>query len=339
MRREAPAAFYRRLARLLEAGLELPQAVEALPPTRQQELILRRVSAGEPLSAAIAASGFAVPAAHRRLIAVGEAGGALSAALGFLAEETARADRTRRRVLQAAAYPGLILLLLLLLSLGFSLRLLPAVSGLAAALDPAAALQLEGAARLLAVTAPLVVSGLCAAAVTAAVALRLSRRETRAGAICDRVILQLPGVGPTVVAARLSRVFRTAELGLEAGATLEDALAAGAGAAGGARVAGAVHRLANGLRHGDELASLVRRHSDAFPQVVAAWFAAAGAGVSPRIAVGELGRHFAADLDERLEWLARVAEPALIALAGCLLALFAAVAVSPVIDAYGAIAS
>lgn len=334
MRSTELSRVYRGLSRMLEAGLELPVALETLErwaPGRERARLAR---AGRPLSAVLVASGRALPPGHRRLIEIAEESGALAPVLGDLAAALERDRHARARITQAAAYPGLVLALLLAMAVGFSAWVLPAMAELALVFDAAAAARVRHAGRLLLTLTAVGVAGGVAAAVAVMSLARASRLPTQTGERIDRALYRLPVLGPVLHARRLSTLCLALETALRGGAVLEEAVSAAAEAVPGAAFPAACRRMERALRGGAAFPPVVAA-TDLFPPVATRWLAAADAGVPMSVVVGELRAHFAAELDERVRWLTRSAEPALIAVAGAAFLVFTLVAIVPVLTAYG----
>lgn len=335
MRASELLRFYRGLARMLEAGLELPAALETLERWAPGRDLVRYARAGRPLSAALDASGHALPGGHSRLLEIAEEGGALARVLEDLAGALERDRRATTRIMQASAYPALVLALLFAMALGFSQWVLPAMAELALVFDStAAAERVSHASRLLSVLTAAGLVGGAGAAVAVGALSRASRRPTPSGERLDRLLCSLPILGPVLRARRLSALWLGLEVALRGGASLEDGVSAAAEAVPGAAFPAACCRMEAALRGGASFPEVVAA-TGLFPPVAARWVAAAGAGVPMSVVVGELRAHFASELDERLGWLTRGVEPFLIAVAGAALLVFTLVAIVPVLAAYG----
>ncbi len=326
--------MYRGLSRMLEAGLELPVALETLERWAPGGELARLARAGRPLSAVLDASGPALPRGHRRLLEIAEEGGALAPVLGDLATALERDRHARARITQAAVYPALVLALLLAMAVGFSVWVLPAMAELALVFDAEAAARVRRAGRLLSILTASGVVGATAGTAAVAGLARASRLPTLTGEHIDRALYRLPVLGPMLRARRLSTLCLALETALCGGALLEDAVSAAGEAVPGAAFPAACRRMETALRGGASFPRLVAA-TGLFPPVAARWLAAADAGVPMSVVVGELRGHFSAELDERVGWLTRGVEPVLIAVAGGAFLVFTLVAIVPVLTAYG----
>jgi type II secretory pathway component PulF len=318
---------------MLDAEIGMAEALFALASSDELEAIRRRVAGGELLSRAISALHPPVPAAHRSLMSLAERNGALAPVLSRLADADERATSVGSRLAQAAGYPLLIMVLLLLVSLGFSVWVLPQVAGLAAAFDAAAAIRLRetrAALRTMTIAAPLLAA---AGAAAVGACLRSVSAGGATGEAIERGLLRVPAVGDALRAGRLSRLFFAIEVATGGGATLADAVAEAGRSAGGAAYPIRCGEMGRALRAG-AAPEAVFADAALFPPVVRRWIAAAGVGVSFATVCTELRGHFDAEQQRRLEGLIRLGEPCFVTVAGAALLGFVAVAVLPVLRIY-----
>lgn len=327
MRGHTLSGLYRALAHMLEAGVALPEALSARATSPLETELARRVAEGEPFSTAISGVRGDLPLGHERLIAIGERSGRLSSVLRHLADARDTDRRTASRLVQAAAYPLLVIAMLLIVSAAFAGWVLPTLADLVAAFDPAGSSQVRRAARVLSVLTPAALGAIVAGVGALALGRHGGRRT-------DEMILRAPLAGGLLRARRLSLLFLALEAGTAGGASLEDAMEAAAGVVPGPAFAAACRHMAAELRAGRPAAQ-VFGSCRLFPPTVSGWLSASDAGVPLWTVAGEARARFEAELDENLEWLVRIAEPLLIVTAGVALAAFVGVAVLPVLSVYG----
>jgi type II secretory pathway component PulF len=220
------------------------------------------------------------------------------------------------------------------MAVGFSAWVLPAMAELALVFDAAAAARVQSAGRLLLTLTAAGVAGAVAAAVAVMGFARASRLPTQTGERIDRALYRLPVLGAVLRIRRLSTLCLALETALRGGALLEEAVSAAAEAVPGAAFPAACRRMERELRGGAAFPRVVEA-TGLFPPVAIRWLAAADAGVPISVVVGELRAHFSAELDERVRWLTRGVEPALVAVAGAAFLVFTLVAIVPVLTAYG----
>lgn len=227
------ALFFGSLATMLDAGVHIDGALDALEQTADDEGVrvasraaATAVRCGHPLSHALSPYRGCFPTFHLRLLSIGEQTGSLTQTLRELAEFEEKRQQLAHRVRQALAYPAVVMVvgLLLLLAAGrlFS-GLAQTFAGLGIALPAPAALLIglssaAGNPWLLACTG---ISGWCARR-------RLARwwrgDQTRARLrrICDRV----PGLGRALAIAAALRFVRALALQIRVGVRIDRAISA-----------------------------------------------------------------------------------------------------------------
>ena len=343
MRLKDLPSFYGNTARLLEAGLSLPEALSHLaahasPASKKRALaaISARVTEGQPLHEALAVTAPQVAGDHRSLLSVAEAGGRLPEVLTRLSDQVSRDRRARRKLIAAGLYPAFILALLAAAGVGFSRWVLPGVAELAVAMDPAAAEELRLAAER---TGGLVKAGIVLTGVLGCGGVlwhRLSQSDVFMAETLDRGLLYVPLFGTLLRSRRLTRLFFTVETLLGAGVTAEDAFLGARETANGRAWKADCTNLARALQEGRALTDAAGAAS-VLSSVVLERLAAVEAGASLATVARDLRLYFEEDVEDSLETLTRAAEPALITVAGLAFALFVAVGVLPVLRSYGAL--
>jgi general secretion pathway protein F/type IV pilus assembly protein PilC len=139
LKRAAVIAFTEEMADLLDAGLQLPQALGVLAE-RQENAAIRQVAArvrdglreGEPLSAALRAASPSFDDLYTNLVAAGEASGSLTEILKRQADSLTLMHDLQKRFIQALAYPAVMVGACALLTVVFIAVLVPQLSDLLA---------------------------------------------------------------------------------------------------------------------------------------------------------------------------------------------------------------
>jgi general secretion pathway protein F len=229
-RPEDVTVFTADLALLLRTGARINEALELLAADagggRLRPLLaelVRRIHSGESFAEAIAKHPETFPPLYGALVRVGEAAGALAAALEAVAVERQRAEALKRRLADALRYPAFLLLGAGAVLLFFLLAVLPQFANVFrdfnAKLDPtlAAFLALSEALR-----AHFDAVALTSAAILAAAVVVLSRSSARAA--FARAFGRLPFVS-VVTERRTAALFcRNLALMLSSGVRLPDCL-------------------------------------------------------------------------------------------------------------------
>lgn len=259
--REAVAVWVRLLATLLGAGTPVDRALDvaagatAHPRVREAALdVRRRVQGGASLADALRGHPALFAEVHVGLVAAGEAGGALAAALttlaGYLEEEAA----LRAELRAALLYPALMGVVALAGTLVLLLVVVPRFAALAEELGgtlPASTrvlVALGHAARLAGWALPV-----AAAAGVLLARCALAREGGRERWHALR--LSLPVVGPLERARATARFTRALGLLLSAGLPLLPALQVARGGVGNLALAAGIGRAVGAVRRGERLAA------------------------------------------------------------------------------------
>jgi len=244
------------LAVLLGAGLPLDRALQIVvehvphPVLKHSFAALReRVTAGIPLSRAMAESGGLFPPMACALAEAGEASGKLEASLSRTAEALDRAEDLRQTVSSAMVYPLMLLTVAAGVILVMLLVVVPQFESLLSDLGgklPFATDMLMRVSRAVREWGLIGLGGVAASVLIAVRALR--RPELRA--VWDRVVLRLPILGKLVVSAETARLARTLGSLVESGVPLPSSLVIAGRALGNTHMAAALQRVAAGVKEG-----------------------------------------------------------------------------------------
>lgn len=254
--RAAATTIIGELAVLLQAGLQLDRAlalaienVEDAGAAAHFAEILRAVREGVPLSRAMAQkSGLFAPAAVA-MAEAGEANGRLGEALARLAAMLEQAADLRRLVATSMIYPiallviaaGVILLMLLFVIPQFESLFATSQKAL-----PAASMAVMGASRFVRAYGLWMLGG----GTVAILACRPLLARPAARVAMDRLALRLPQLGELIRRIETARFARTLGALLEGEVPLPAALALSQRTIGNGVIAGAVEKVATGVKEG-----------------------------------------------------------------------------------------
>ena len=335
------AQFSVELLALLEAGLNLVEAVQALaekhPPGERQAVLaglLAGIRRGEPFSEAVAGFPQHFPPLYVATLRASERTGSVREALRRYIAYQEELDRVRKKVTAAAIYPA-ILLAVGALVLAFLLfyvvpRFAGVYEGLATELPFFSALLL---ALGRAVREHGVVLAALALALGAALAWAVRRPGFRAW--LDARLWRLPALGERLRLYQLTRLYRTAGMLLRAGVPALRAL----GMVEGLLAAQLRPRLAQAralIGEGQPMSAALGAAGLATP--VAARMMAVGERSGE---MGEMMERIAAFHDEELarfvEWFTRAFEPLLMAALGVAIGLVVVLMYMPVFELAGSL--
>ena len=250
------AVLTRELAVLLEAGLQLDQALSLLhrSASRAYEAallarLIAKVQGGAAFSEALRAEGKVFPADYVAMVRAGEASGSLAPVLERLADQLERAHKLKVRVQGQLIYPAI----LTLAAIGSVVILMTVVVPAFAPLFAEAGRQLPPVTRAMIAAAEATRLGgpwLGALLLAAIFAIsRLERNHPIRHAL-DRLVLALPIAGALQVRLEAARFCRTLGTLLVNGVALVPALTLARAAIGNGVLAGGIDRVADGVRRG-----------------------------------------------------------------------------------------
>ncbi|MDE1145886.1 MAG: type II secretion system F family protein [Azospirillaceae bacterium] len=258
-------SFVRDLANLVSAGFALEPALglvaDQMPRPASAALVGRlreRVRAGEGLAAALSAHATVFPPEFVGLVAAGEQGGSLAAALGHLAVLEEERTHFRQRLISAMVYPALIALLTLAALALMAGYVLPQFQDLFAgskAKLPAATAAVLAIGDFLGNFGPGIVAGVVLTLLLMARAYRQPDMRLR----MDRVLLAATGpLGRLIGDAQLALYTRTLASLLSGGVPLAAGLATAGGCLSNRALAGAADRVRIAVRGGSDLSTAVQ---------------------------------------------------------------------------------
>lgn len=265
--RDRRALFYRELASLLNAGLPLTGALEAMlrapdfaAAGTTMAVIRDKIREGAALAAAIAESGNNIHPAETSFIVAGEKSGELEWALtnlaGFMDEET----KLRQRVITALIYPSIIVCLALGIAvglLGFTVpRLTQVLTSEMNISLPLITRIMIGLGRAVVRFGPFLLAAMTALGFAA---WRFIMRRPEHKRVVDRFLFNIPVVGKCYTTLAALRFSRTLGLLLRGGVPLVASVDLAGQATGSISIMAQCDREAEAIRNGASLSEALAR--------------------------------------------------------------------------------
>ena len=307
----------RGLASLLEAGLTVEQAFNALieqaenERARQVLAALRgEVIAGNTVAKALAAFPQVFPELYRTLVAAGETSGQLPRVLSRLADYLDERQQLRARLSLALIYPAIVMFV----ALGVVGALLVFVLPQVVQVFQHAHQQLPLLTRaLIALSAFLQATwvGWIVLAVVVALALRAALRRERPRAAIHRALFRAPVVGRVLRHLDAARLAATLSILVGSRVPILQALEAGTGVMTLVPMREALATAARGVREGMPLARALGA-TRAFPPVMVHLIASGETSGRLDEALDRAARQQQSDIATRLAAFAAIFEPAMI---------------------------
>lgn len=331
--------FCAELKALIEAGLNLPEALDTLNATATgtstKEFTARLLGAvreGNRFSDALAAE-VAVPKVLVGVIRGSEFTSGVAPALGRYLEYHSRLDELKNRVISASIYPAIVLVLgiaIVLFLLGYVVPRFSAIySDYASGVGTGSRLVLA-AGSLVSRYWPFVALG---ALVAGFLLVQLYRRLRAGLAELDR-IRDAPVLGPALTELEAARIFDTLTMLIGGGFTVPAALRIGRDVALTARTRSAIDDIRAAVEQGSGLSNAVRRFG--LGDEVAARLLAAGENSGDLTKpLTHIAEHFSRKFGRRVERAARVVEPALLLIVGATIGAIVLMMYLPIFDLAG----
>ena len=311
----------RSLASLLEAGLTVEQAFNALieqadrEKERQVLAALRgEVMAGSTIAKALESFPGTFPELYRTLVAAGEASGQLARVLGRLADYLEERDALRGRISLALVYPMIVLAVSILVMGALLVYVVPQVVQVYAHAKeslPFLTRALIAVSAFLKATWPAWI----ALVVVAVVAFRLALKRPGPRARIHAVLMRTPLAGPVLRQLDSARFAATLAILVGSRVPILAAMEAGGGVMTLIPLREALSQATRGVREGMPL-SRALGSTNAFPPVMVHLIAGGEATGRLDESLERSARQQQADLSTRLQAAVAVFEPALIVIMG-----------------------
>lgn len=335
------AVFSQQLVSLLDAGLSLVEALEALAQKESSggtkrilDRILARLFEGQTLAAAVAEHPGTFPDLYVASVRASEKTGALREALTRYIAYQQQADGLRKTLVNACIYPAVLLVAGLLVTLFLMGYVVPRFSSIYEDVGsnlPLASRLLLKWGQLIDAHAGLVVAGALGA--LAAAGYGLSRPATRAAA--GAWLARIPAIGRQLHVYQLARLYRTTGMLVRGGMPAVPAMRMSAGVVL-ARSRGAFAAATRAVSEGQSLAEALERNGLTTP--VAARMLRVGERSGN---MGEMMERIADFCDEELaRWVAvmtRLIEPVLMIVIGLVIGVIVVLMYFPIFQLAGSI--
>ncbi|MGE3872941.1 MAG: type II secretion system F family protein [Parvibaculaceae bacterium] len=263
----ARAALVRELATLIRADVNIDHALRILVESASSGegrklllLLVERVTAGQSLSAALAASANGFRRDEIAMIKAGEQTGSLAGVLAQLAGFLERRVELRHKLVSALVYPALLLVMAAISIFIIVTVLIPNIMPL-----------FEGTGMKLPVIISVLMGAIdftkaywlliLVAVITAAALLAYTLRQEGARLALDRLFLRLPFLGTHIRKAALGAVCRTIATLLQSGVHLQQAMAACVEVVGNRIAKAEVQAAREQVIHGKRLSQSLRAGS------------------------------------------------------------------------------
>ena len=265
--------FSRQLATMVDAGIPIMQAIDALQeqvthPTFKRVLISIRddIQHGNSLSAAFAKHPAVFDSLYVNMIKVGETGGVLSKILDRISSYLEKTLRLKRKVQAALIYPIVVVCMAVIITVILLVKVVPTFAGIYASFNrelPAMTQLLITISNILRHYLLFLVGGI----VVIVVGLKQWHKTPQGALIIDRSVLRLPIFGSLLRKVAISRFSRTLATLIQSGVPILESLEIVGKTIGNRLLELVVEDVKTSVREGESLAAPLSK-SGVFPPMV-----------------------------------------------------------------------
>jgi general secretion pathway protein F len=327
----------RQMATLLESGLTMEQALNALieeaaAPIAREVLsgVKTEVTAGQSFAGALGAYERSFPEFYRAVVHGGEESGALPKVLEHLADYLDARQALRQKTSLALLYPALVTGVAVTIVTGLLIYVVPQVVQVFQQSRQALPLltrALIGLSDFLRATWPYLVAIIVSTTVAARMALRRAAARRRWHAL----LLRMPWLGPLIRGVNTSRFASTLAILVGGGVPLLTALASGARVMTNTVLSEAIERAIERVREGASLARALGE-TRSFPPLLVHLVASGEASGKLEQMLERAARLETQALERRLAVFLTLLEPAMILVMGGIVLLIVLAILLPIIE-------
>jgi type IV pilus assembly protein PilC len=317
--------FNQELATLLKAGMPLVQSLDILRTRLSNPLfkallddVYEKVRAGTALSDAFASHGTLFPAVYTASLMAGEKSGSLETVLRRYVAYVKVIAGVKRRTLSALIYPAVLLALSLAVISIIVVRVVPEFSDFYGQFNRELPWITRG---IVAVSNAVRSQWLLIAIVTAAVVVGVNAWIRRPGQRerFDRVMLVLPGIGPTARKFATSQLARTLATLLGGGIPLVNAIEIASRSITNQSMAASMEQVGRRVREGESFAAAMA-DSGVYPDVAVKMAEVGEATGALQEMLNSLADFYDEEIETDLGRFVTLVEPALLVIMGLVIA-------------------
>lgn len=336
------AVFFRRLATLLGAGVQLADSLEFLieseddPGLRDAtQALAQGVMSGQSLSAVMRTPRFkyVFDPVSIGMIQMGEQTGQLQPVVERIADQMERNLKLNRSLVSALTYPSVLLVVIIAMGLLFTLVLGPGEGGLFEAFGK----EIPWPTRVVqsvsqAIKNPWLVGGILFTLVGSFLGVkRLLEENATARMRFHSLLLQAPMIGALVEKTECARLLYIMADGLNVGLPAIKCMAMARDACANDRMRLQFSRVIRTFSDGEEMAASFSSHG-LFPEMVISMLEVGVESGKLDTVMRQVCDNYEEDVQMTLDNVARLAEPLLLAFAGAMAAFLALATLLPIIN-------
>jgi type IV pilus assembly protein PilC len=318
------AVFSRQLATMMNAGVPLVQAFDIVGRGHEnpamQDLILAikaDVEGGTALADALAKHPLHFDDLYVNLVHAGEAAGVLETLLDKIATYKEKTESLKGKIKKALFYPAAVIIVAIIVTAVIMIFVIPQFESLFSSFGgdlPAFTKMVIALSKWMESYWWLLLAGVIAATYSFIGAWKRSRKFRHT---VDKIMLQVPIIGPILNKAAIARYARTLATMFAAGVPLVEALESVAGATGNIVYSDAVLRMREDVATGQSL-QLTMKQQSLFPHMVIQMVAIGEESGSLDHMLSKVADFFEEQVDNAVDALSSLLEPFIMVIIGTL---------------------
>ncbi|MFP4472349.1 MAG: type II secretion system F family protein [Candidatus Omnitrophota bacterium] len=329
--------FARQLATMIEAGIPILQALEALhdqmsSPYFQQVIASLRdeIQLGNSLSSAFAKHPKVFDALFVNMVRVGETGGVLSTILDRVAGYMEKTLKLKRKVKSALVYPCVVVFMAMVITTVLMVKVVPSFAGIYDSFDA----ELPGLTKLLISISEFFQWGLpwlAGGIVIFSVAVAKWYQTDTGRLAVDRVLLKMPLFGDLLRKVAISRFSRTLAILLQSGVPILDSLDIVGKSSGNRVIELVVDNVKEAVREGESIAAPLLK-SPVFPPMVTRMIAIGEKSGKLQTMLNKIAEFYEDQVDAAVAGLTSIIEPVIIGVLGIVIGFIVIALFMPILN-------
>lgn len=313
--------FTRQLATMIDAGIPILQALDALQEQMTAPYfkivigaIKDDIQVGSSLSAGFAKHPNVFDSLFINMVKVGETGGVLSEILDRIATYMEKSIKLQRKVKSAMIYPAVVVFMAVVITMILLVKVVPTFSEIYASFDQ----ELPAMTRMLIDTSNFLKTYLLyVIALVIVLVFLLSRfyKTDRGRLMLDRAILKLPIFGDLIRKVAISRFSRTLATLMQTGVPILESLEIVGKASGNKVIELVVDNVKVSVREGESIATPLTK-SGVFPPMVTRMISVGEKSGKLEQMLGKVAEFYDDQVDAMVSGLTSIIEPVIIGFLG-----------------------
>jgi type IV pilus assembly protein PilC len=329
--------FTRQMATMVDAGIPILQALEALQEQTNNPvfkkvvgMIKEDIQHGSSLSAAFAKHPNIFDSLFTNMIKVGETGGVLSAILDRISTYMEKTLKLQGKVRSAMMYPIVVVAMAVIITVGLLVKVVPTFAGIYESFDqalpPLTQLLINMSNGLKKYILWIIIAG-----IGAFIGLRKWHQTEKGARKIDRFLLKMPIFGELLCKVAVSRFSRTFATLIQSGVPILESLDIVGKTIGNKVLEDVIDEVKNSVREGESIATPLAK-SDVFPPMVTRMIGIGEKAGQMEKMLLKIAEFYDDQVDSAIEGLTSIIEPLIIAVLGVVIGFIVIALFMPILN-------